>query len=646
MGVSLIKRLKSSGQNLAVIDRSGKIIFTNIHGLAGNIFEVLSSEAEEEVKSVIHGNSPTGRTASRLVEGFTEVAAEPLEGAGAVVYFHRDSAVFQAERRHTLLEQMSEGFFSLDADYRFTYINEKGARELDLASAAISGKKLWDVFPALAESDYARYYIRALEQRLQVTFEEYYPPLSAWFQVNLYPQLDGGMSVFFYNLNAAKRTERRLWESEHLDSLTNLLNRKATYDHLQTLAAADEPFSLFHLNINKFQLINDVYGYETGDKIITELAARLNSILPESYVFGRFGGDEFVIAAVESMDDDRMTAYASQLLEQVDQPFASFKDDSIELRASIGVAKFPRDKKTADEMLKAADTAMYQAKKIHGDGPAIVMFQESLQQDMQRRMMIDRDLAAAIHNGSFFTVYHPQICTDTGSIIGVEVLSRWNHPKLGLIPPPEFISTIESLGKSLFFTLAVMKAGLNDYSKWVEQSDYNGRISFNVPPSIIDSSGFFKEVCRLKDIYQIADGIIELELTETANVTSSSEKRNALAALRDAGFRISIDDFGTGFSSLDYLIDFPIDEIKIDKAFVEQINANKKGCVILQKMIDLGNDLNLQVIAEGVENEDELRYLQLAGCRFIQGFLFDRPMPSDRFVLRLKKVRAQKNTGI
>lgn len=640
MEVSRIEDLKTSKTNVAITDTSGSVIYTNMSGLPTVLFDVLSPEGQAELNAVLSGMPSSGRIASSLFADFSAVSVKPLEGAGAIVYFFCDATENRINITQDLLEQISEGFYALDASYRFTYMNEKAKQELNLYGIDVIGQNFWDIFPALADSNYALQYIQALETRQTASFEEYFSPLAAWYQVNIYPQTDGGLFVFFYNINLSKKTELHLWESKHLDALTGLFNRKTVYDHLQILIFEKEPFTLFHLNLNNLQLINDVYGHDTGNKVITELGSRLASSLPHGDVLGRIGGDEFIIAAVEPMSDSEKTAYASRLLDQVDQPFISRSNDRIELRASVGVASHPEDGSSADELLKAADTALFKAKTIYGDKSAIVLFEQALEQDMKRRMMIDRDISAALKNGDFFTVYHPQIAIDSGAIAGVEVLSRWNHPELGLIPPPEFIAVVESIGKSSLFTQAVIQAGLEDYSKWVEECNYSGRISFNIPPSIISCPAFFEELCRLKQKYNVPDGFIELEITENANLTSSPEKRTSLAALRKAGFWISIDDFGTGFSSLDYLIDFPIDEIKIDKTFIKQINTSEKGCVILQKMIDLGNDLNLQVIAEGVENEFELHYLKRAGCCFVQGYLFDRPMPNKGFLTRLKKVQS------
>ncbi|SER71383.1 EAL domain-containing protein [Salisediminibacterium halotolerans] len=564
--------------------------------------------------------------------------AQPLiqhgDITGAVVN-HRliGSEELNSRDIYQIIENMNDAMFTVDDKYRFTYINQQAESEMRFSRSELLGETMWEMFPGMPDSDFEQNYVHAMSKRVPAQFEALYPPSGNWYEVSIYPHDDGGLITFFRNKNKEKHVDSLLWQSQHFDPMTGLPNRRHIYRYMEDLITAAEPFCLFYFDLDHFQLINDVYGHDFGDEVMQEAASRLRWSLTEQMFLGRLGGDEFIIIA-EPDALKQLTAKQSEKLSRLfDMPFYSPDGKPIQIHASISSAIHPEDGNSPSAMITAVDTAMHEAKKQRKD-ETIVAYQATMKEMMERRITIESDLLEHFDSGDYFLVYQPQVSLITETICGVEVLSRWHHPVYGMIPPPEFISVAESAGKSSRLTKKIIHAGLHAYQTWTNETGFNGKIAFNVSASMIANESFNHFLIDVKERYNIADGIIELEITENAQLTASQAIKQALTTLRSEGFLIAVDDFGTGFSSIDYLIDFPIDILKIDKTFIDQIGVSKRGESVLRSLISLGKSLELDIVVEGLETDRERRFLIEEGCTLAQGYYFDKPMTHDDLMRR------------
>lgn len=556
---------------------------------------------------------------------------------GAVIS-HRDIGTNEFEQHdiYQLLESTNDAFYALDHSFRFTFVNQKAEEEMQCSRSELLGKTIWEMFPAMIDSDFEQPFYRAMNKRVPVQFEGFYAPKESWYEMAVNPYDSGGLTIFFRNKNKEKYVDSLLWQSQHVDTMTGLPNRRHIYYYMTQLIENGDAFSVFYFDLDDFQLINDVYGHDFGDDVMQEAASRLRWFLDETMFLGRLGGDEFIIIAKPDAAVEMTEEKSEKLARLFDIPFYTPDEKPIQVRTSISCASYPADGDSPSAMITAVDTAMHEAKKQR-EKDGVVIYQQTMKEKMKRRIAIEHDLFDHVESGAYYLVYQPQVSLMTGEIFGTEVLSRWNHPVYGYIPPPEFIALAESAGKSIELTKRIIEAGLRDYLIWFKKAKYNGKIAFNISASMLSDEGFKQFLIDTKTDYGIADGVLELEITENAQLTASAPIKDTLADLRHAGFTIAVDDFGTGYSSLDYLIDFPIDILKIDKTFIDQIGVSKRGENVLRSLISLGKSLGLEIIAEGLETEDEWRFLGFEGCRLAQGYYFDKPLRHRDFLARLQQ---------
>ncbi len=432
--------------------------------------------------------------------------------------------------------------------------------------------------------------------------------------------------------------EQQIHRMAYEDYLTHLPNRARLYQELHELKMRSagkntEPHSaLFMIDLDHFKTINDALGHDIGDEIIRKTGERLRQKLPEGIFLSRIGGDEFVLLlhdAHKGVDAPEAELLAEKVLFLLSQPF-QIGDRIINIGASIGAVLFPQINLAEDfselDLMRYADIALYQAKNAGRE--RCVIYSPEHQQEVNDRLEIERGLRVALESDQLRIYMQPQVNL-AGQIQSAEVLLRWVHPEQGMIPPFHFIPIAEETGLILRLGHWVLDKTLEQISLWQStQAIFPAQISVNVSAWQFSQPDFVVHTRNLCDKWQIDPQCIVLELTETALLRDITETRQKLDALRQIGFKVSLDDFGTGYSSLAYLRDLPLDELKIDKSFIDEIQPGSRQPLV-ESMIAIGKHMKMDVVAEGVETAEQAMQLSEMGCIKYQGFHFARPMPAE-----------------
>jgi len=458
-----------------------------------------------------------------------------------------------------------------------------------------------------------------------------------WISENARMVHDDSGKLLYYEGTVEDITERKNYEKkiEHQathDSLTGLPNRYMLNDRLQqNMNFADRyksKLAVAFIDLDQFKLINDSMGHEIGDQLLVIMSERLSSCIREIDTVARLGGDEFVILLTNIQNVDDIAHSMQRVLAAVAMP-CIINDLDLMVSCSIGVSIYPDDGMDPNTLLKNADTALYKAKQAGRNNYQI--YTQKLNEDLTERVKIEYRLRLAIERGEFLLHYQPKVDFATGLITSAEALIRWQPPGEELIPPIKFIQIaeetglIEQIGEWVLIT-ACQKAK--------ELKDKMGRIipiAVNVSPRQFRQPNLARTIKNVLDVTGLDPDCLELEITESSLIDDAEKFIETLHALKKIGVKLAIDDFGTGYSSLAYLKDFPIDRLKIDKAFVSNLEHDPANTAILKAIIILGQSLGLKVIAEGVETAYQHEYLQSIGCDELQGYYFSKPLPVDQF---------------
>jgi len=431
------------------------------------------------------------------------------------------------------------------------------------------------------------------------------------------------------------RAERRLAEIAQLDQLTGLPNRYLFQDFLTRSLARAARFghcvALLLVDLDRFKPVNDIYGHNAGDRLLQLIAGRLRSVVRASDLVARLGGDEFTVVLTDLDDPDAAVGQAERLLEAIRRP-VELGGYEVEVGASIGIAVYPRDATGIEELLSSADAAMYTAKA--GKVGGIHRYTGEMRQKQARRQALERSLRQAVADNEFCLFYQPQLEVRSGRLIGFEALIRWRHPELGLIAPGEFIHLTEETGLIVPIGEWVLVTACAQLAAWHRVGHRELSLAVNLSPRQMHEAGLAPLLARLLDQHGLPPGLLELEITESHLLQKPEEVRRMLAAFSQIGVRVSLDDFGTGFSSLNHLRAFPGASLKIDRSFIQGIEESGSDAAIVRSLIAMAHSLNLKVIAEGVESPAQLRMLAEYGCDYVQGFLLGEPAPAEEVTRR------------
>jgi len=430
-------------------------------------------------------------------------------------------------------------------------------------------------------------------------------------------------------LEAANRQLRHL--ASH-DSLTGLPNRLLLEDRIiQAIAQADRQahgFAVAVVDLDRFKLINDSLGHRAGDELLCEVAVRLKGAIRAVDSIARLGGDEFVIIFDGPLTQAETLEMGKRLLKVMEQPMRLLGID-VHVSPSIGIAFYPRDGATIDTLLAHADAAMYYAKERGRND--VECYTESMGSVTQERVKLESELHEALHRGQFELHYQPKVDTATDRINSAEALIRWRHPQRGLLLPGEFIPVAAECGLLDAIGEWVLFEACRQGKVWQEHGPRAVRIAVNLAPSQFRLVDLVGQIRRALDASGLDPTLLEIELTETAVMSDAEESVHILEAISRMGVLVSVDDFGTGYSSMSYLRRFPIDKLKIDRCFVEQMTARREDASIVGAIISLAHSLCLKVIAEGVETREQLHLLAKLGCDQYQGFYFSPALLPAKF---------------
>ncbi len=449
-----------------------------------------------------------------------------------------------------------------------------------------------------------------------------------------------GAVIVFRDVSAARAMALQITHLAEHDFLTGLPNRMLLNDRIALAIASairhKHQVALLFLDLDGFKHINDSLGHPAGDKLLQSVARRLGTCVSVLDTVSRQGGDEFVVLLARVGPADQVATTARKMLEAVAGPHMIDGDD-LHVTTSIGISLYPDDGRDAETLIKNADTAMFQAKE---NGRQIYQFFEP---DMNvravERQSTEESLRRALQRNEFKLHYQPKVDIQTGDITGAEALIRWTHPLKGPMLPDQFIPIAEECGLILPITRWVLREACAQAQAWVAAGLPLMTMAVNISAMDFRAESFLESVFSIIDETGFDPKFLELELTERVLMRRTGSTEFVLKALKERGIRLAVDDFGTGYSSLSYLRAFPIDAIKIDQSFIRQISIAPDDVSIVIAMIDMGRNLKLRVVAEGVETEEELAFLREHHCDEVQGFLFSRAVPPERFA-RLLEARS------
>ncbi len=453
------------------------------------------------------------------------------------------------------------------------------------------------------------------------------------------PQYEGCLFVA-RNITERKRAERRIRYLARYDSLTKVPNRMQFQHSLQQAIArarrSGRVLALLYLDLDRFKEVNDTFGHAAGDRALEILSERLIALLPKETLLGRLAGDEFGLF-IENLDraqDNRLAiaAIARELLEQIGRPF-HLGTHEVFITASIGVAFCPGDADNVVDLIRDADAAMYHSKQNGGN--SLTFYTPEMSAVAVERLMLKSKLRRAIERDELVMLYQPKVDLRDGRLVGSEALLRWRLPGHGDIPPAQFIPLAEESNLILDVGAWVLKRVCRDYRVWQDRVADPGRVSINLSLKQLRQAEFIPRFRSVFDDYGVSPTHFELEITETTLMTDARRMVRLLDELRAMGVHLSIDDFGTGYSSLASLQQFPVGTLKIDKTFVRHATVSRDDAALVRTIVEMGRNLNLEVLAEGIETADQLAFLRGLGCHYGQGQLFGEAMAADQLLALL-----------
>ena len=485
---------------------------------------------------------------------------------------------------------------------------------------------------------------QALETGAPQSFEHFLPDENTHLEIRITRRDRKTVLAIIRDATDRKKYEQRIYDLAYFDTLTGLPNRLAFTNMLDRLisSAADDDsgFALLFIDIDRFKRINDTMGHSVGDDLLIGIAKRLETCLRSRDLvarvehdsdapanLARLGGDEFVVVLQNITSETDAARVAERIQAALLGPFSS-DDHQLVVTPSIGIALYPQDGRSRDELLMNADSAMYKAKAAGRNN--FKFFSDTMRIRSMRRLKLEVDLRSGLKNDEFELYFQPKADLPARQITGLEALVRWNHPTRGWVSPGEFIPVAEESGLILPLGRWILSRACQYVAQWAKTPMASMRVAINISSIQVQSDDFLSTVKEAVSQSGCDPNLLELEITEGVLMHNIDETIEVLTTLKRLGINISVDDFGTGYSSLAYLKRLPIDVLKIDQSFVRDLHVDPDDAGICAAILAMGQKLGLRIVAEGVEREEQVRFLQQYGCDQIQGFLLGRPMPPDK----------------
>ena len=668
--------VKQTADSVYITDPKGVIEYVNPsfeeltgyskNEVVGETASMLYSERDESdsyknlLDTIKNGNIFMGTIINRRKNGelfHEEKVITPLiNSQGKITNFvstgrdisQRVYAEEERERFVSLLEETPDMVVIIDPDFNLIYLNSAGREILGLnPEKTIEGCQLNEIFPVLM----AKHLVTDIlpkaknngiwkgETELEIDKETRIP-----FSLVVLAHDDATGNIKYISAIARNITERKQFEMElqHLathDSLTNLPNRLFLKERflsmLEHTKRQNKNIAVLFLDLDNFKRVNDSLGHDTGDNLLVQVAQRIISCLRPSDYVARVGGDEFCVIIDDLAYEDSALAVLSKLRSNFEKSI-SLGSNEVYVTFSAGIAMFPHDGDQIEDLLRNADTAMYQAKDV---GVGQYRFYSS---DMNARghelLLLEADLQQALDKDEFRLFYQPQVSLDCGQIIGVEALIRWQHPSKGLVSPADFIPLLENSGLIIPVGEWVLRTACQQHHAWRELGYSNIRISVNVSAVQFRNEELLEKIKYIIEEEQMPANMLELEITENIVMHNPLQAIEVLRALSAMGIRTAVDDFGTGYSSLVYLKRFPLDVLKIDQAFIRELCEDSNDAAIVDASISLAQKLDLEIVAEGVETKEQLEFLRVRDSNIkVQGYYLSRPVPAEDVVTLFSK---------
>lgn len=565
----------------------------------------------------------------------------------------------QSERLHRFIVNNSPDIiFILDNNRRFSFINSKIESLLYYPRNELIGQHISSL---VADNDIEKanyFFEHANNPHLGVQTAELELKLhgpgnkTRHFEISLWPIDDhdekGGLNTRTrYRIYGTARDISERMEAEafinfqaYHDLLTRLPNRALFKDRLSVAITQaqrnDTELAVMFIDLDRFKIINDSLGHTMGDRLLQAVSQRLQKCIRKGDTLSRFGGDEFTLLLPEVKNAEAAIHIAEKILSDIKQPFV-IAGHELFVGASIGIAMYPESGDTLDLLIKNADIAMYRVKKTGKNG--YQMFSPDMHNTSSERLLLEQDMRRAIDNAEFEICYQPQVDITTRQICSVEALIRWNHPSMGRLAPAEFIPIAEDSRFIVDLDSFTLRRACREIRDYHQRGMPDLRLAVNLSPLMIEKYDFVEMVVDILQEENFPPQLLELEITENILMDDRQDVVDKLLQLSAIGINLAIDDFGTGYSSLSYLQNFPINTLKIDRSFIHSIKSSEDEACIVNAIVSMARGLKLSIVAEGVENREQLNYLKSLGCTIVQGYLFGK-------ATQLEQVAKQFNSDI
>lgn len=537
------------------------------------------------------------------------------------------------EHYRSLFDHNTDIIYSMDLRGKFTSLNPAFIKAFGYSKDELIGKSALKLVQDADMNRVKRHFTKTIDGNHQDFDIEVYTKdgEAKYYHIKNLPININNECIGVYgigrDITASIEFEQKITLLANYDEETGLPNRnkfkKILDEMLETAKKKHRSLSVMFMDMDRFNMINDALGHDAGDLFLRELAIRIKNCLPKEAYLGRFSSDKFTIILTKNSNPDNVTSVCQLLLKAIQLPF-KFKKKEFFLTASIGVSMYPYDGNDSDLLMKNADIALNRSK--HHGGNGMVFYSDEMNQETIKRVELESDLRRALKNNELYLTYQPIVEGKTKKLITCEALIRWEHPSRGFVSPLEFIPLAEETGLIHSIGKWVLKTACKQVMEWHHHGLTDSSISINVSAYQFQNRWFIEDVKNALAYSGLDPKYLHLELTETVMLNHSLSTIKIMQSLADIGVKISIDDFGTGYSSFSYLKDLPIHILKIDRSFIQNLDVDTPDFAIVKSIITMGHGLGLQVIAEGVETEKQLKILKDMNCDFIQGYWIERPL--------------------
>ena len=565
---------------------------------------------------------------------------QPLRMTGTLKNIsHLKEAEEQLKLFKRSIETISDGVFIADTSFKFISVNNSYCKYTgETREQALASYLTFHQYPGAFTEEVKKAvkqkgnWLGEVESR-RSQGEKYEMELN----IDAITDEDGKISHYvgvFSDITFRKNTEKELLKLSNTDPLTELPNRSFFQANHSNVVRRNTQHALICMDMDNFKKINDSLGHQTGDILIKQIARRLQKLAGTKATCYRLGGDEFSILIDNSTDIHHITHFAQTILDNMARPFIINRQEFV-LGASLGIAFYPEDGSNPQELLKNADTAMYFAKNAGGN--KYQFFSGEMNQNAVRQLQIENLIRHGLKEDLFTVFYQPKVDIASGKLVSMEALVRYEHPEKGLVSPAQFVPLAEQTGQIIEIGELVLRKACEDTKRWVDEGLFTGRVAVNISARQFEIPDLDERIMNILQKVGLSPLHLECEITEGTLMQNPENALRMMQRLREHGIHLALDDFGTGYSSLAYLKRFPINTLKIDKAFIDDIATTAEDRHMTQAIITIAHNLGLKVVAEGVEHESQLSILRRYKCEMLQGYLYSKPLNSVRFERLLKE---------